>query len=94
MAAITEECPAVIGAEQENGDHAALMAKFPDMEHDAPFIAHVAPERRGQIVWHCNRVGGLESACVIAGHCSAGMVGMHHGGRAIRPRAPRQGQPR
>ena len=33
----------VIGTEQELKEHAALMAKFPNMEHDEPYMAHVAP---------------------------------------------------
>lgn len=65
----------VIGTRKENEAHAALMLKFPEMEHDAPYMAHVAPARQGEIVWTFNRTGSFEFACLIAGHYQAGMVG-------------------
>ena len=65
----------VIGTQAENEKHAALMIKFPNMEHDAPYMAHVPPGKTGQIVWTFNRAGEFEFACLIAGHYSAGMVG-------------------
>lgn len=65
----------VIGTKAENEKHAALMIKFPNMEHDAPYMAHVPPGKTGQIVWTFNRAGEFEFACLIAGHYSAGMVG-------------------
>ena len=65
----------VIGTPAENQKHAALMLKFPAMEHDAPYMAHVPPGKTGQIVWTFNRAGQFEFACLIAGHYQAGMVG-------------------
>ena len=65
----------VIGTQAENEKHAALMLKFPNMEHDEPYMAHVPPGKKGQIVWTFNRAGQFEFACLIAGHYSAGMVG-------------------
>jgi len=65
----------VIGTPQELQEHAALMVKFPDMEHDEPYMAHVAPGKTGEIVWHFNRAGEFQFACLIAGHFQAGMVG-------------------
>jgi uncharacterized cupredoxin-like copper-binding protein len=65
----------VIGTKAELEAHAALMAKFPDMEHDEPYMAHVPPGRTGEIVWTFNRPGRFEFACLIAGHFQAGMVG-------------------
>jgi uncharacterized cupredoxin-like copper-binding protein len=65
----------VIGTKQENAQHAAMMVKFPDMEHDEPYMAHVAPGKTGEIVWTFNRAGDFEFACLMAGHYSAGMVG-------------------
>lgn len=65
----------VIGTKQELDAHAALMVKFPNMEHDEPYMAHVSPGKTGQIVWNCNRAGEFEFACLIAGHYQAGMVG-------------------
>ena len=65
----------VIGTPAENTEHAALMLKFPGMEHDEPYMAHVPPGKTGQIVWTFNRAGQFEFACLIAGHYQAGMVG-------------------
>jgi uncharacterized cupredoxin-like copper-binding protein len=65
----------VIGTRQENQAHAQMMEKFPNMEHDEPYMAHVAPGKQGQIVWTFNRPGEFEFACLIAGHYTAGMVG-------------------
>jgi uncharacterized cupredoxin-like copper-binding protein len=65
----------VIGTQAENAKHAELMLKFPDMEHDEPYMAHVAPGKTGEIVWTFNRAGTFEFACLIAGHYQAGMVG-------------------
>ncbi len=65
----------VLGTKQELDEHAALMVKFPTMEHDEPYMAHVAPGQRGEIVWAFNRAGEFDFACLIAGHYQAGMVG-------------------
>lgn len=65
----------VIGTRAENARHAELMVKFPGMEHDAPYMAHVEPGKSGEIVWTFNRAGDFEFACLIAGHLQAGMVG-------------------
>ena len=65
----------VIGTRSEIEQHAALMRKFPNMEHDEPYMAHVAPGKRGALVWKFNRPGEFDFACLIAGHFDAGMVG-------------------
>jgi uncharacterized cupredoxin-like copper-binding protein len=65
----------VIGTKKELDEHAALMLKFPNMEHDEPYMAHVPPGRTGEIVWTFNRAGDFDFACLIAGHYQAGMVG-------------------
>lgn len=65
----------VIGTRAENAKHAELMLKFPGMEHDEPYMAHVEPGKTGEIVWTFNRTGEFEFACLIAGHFQAGMVG-------------------
>ena len=65
----------VIGTRAELEAHAALMQKFPDMEHDEPHMAHVAAGKRGSIVWRFNRPGEFEFACLIPGHFEAGMRG-------------------
>ena len=65
----------VLGTKKELDEHAALMVKFPTMEHDEPYMAHVPPGKTGEIVWTFNRPGEFDFACLIAGHYQAGMVG-------------------
>ncbi len=65
----------VIGTKKELDDHAAMMVKFPTMEHDEPYMAHVAPGKKGEIIWTFNKAGDFDFACLIAGHYQAGMVG-------------------
>jgi len=65
----------VLGTKKELEEHAALMLRFPDMEHDEPYMAHVPPGQTGEIVWTFNRAGDFEFACLMAGHYQAGMTG-------------------
>ena len=65
----------VLGTKKELEEHAALMLKFPTMEHDEPYMAHVPVGKTGQIIWTFNRAGDFDFACLIAGHYQAGMVG-------------------
>jgi len=65
----------VIGTQAALDEHAALMKRFPDMEHDAPWMAHVGPGEEGEIVWRFNRAGDFRFGCLIPGHYEAGMVG-------------------
>jgi uncharacterized cupredoxin-like copper-binding protein len=65
----------VIGTPAEIEEHAAMMRKFPGMEHDEPFMTHVKPDQAGTIVWTFNRPGEFQFACLVAGHYEAGMVG-------------------
>ena len=65
----------VFGTPQELKEHAELMKKFPDMEHDEPYMAHVAPGKTEEIIWQFNKAGEFDFACLIAGHFDAGMVG-------------------
>lgn len=68
----------VIGTPQVLEEHAALMVKFPNMEHDEPYMAHVASGTRSEMIWTFNRTGDFDFACLIAGHFQAGMVGKIH----------------
>ena len=65
----------VLGTKKELDEHAALMKKFPNMEHDEPYMAHVEPGKKGEIVWTFNRVGEFDFACLLPGHYEAGMRG-------------------
>jgi uncharacterized cupredoxin-like copper-binding protein len=64
----------VIGTIQELHEHAELMRKFPGMEHDEAYMAHVAPGKRGEIVWQFTRPGEFYYACLVPGHMEAGMI--------------------
>ena len=65
----------VIGTKAELDQHAALMAKHPGMEHDEPYMAHVAPGKKENLVWKFNRAGEFDFACLVPGHYEAGMRG-------------------
>jgi uncharacterized cupredoxin-like copper-binding protein len=65
----------VIGTKKEFDEHAAMMAKYAGMEHDEPYMAHVEPGKKGELVWRFNRAGNFDFACLIAGHYQAGMIG-------------------
>lgn len=64
----------VIGDREALAEHAELMMRFPTMEHDEPYIAHVPPGETGEIVWTFNRAGEFEFACLLPGHYQAGML--------------------
>ncbi len=65
----------VMGTAKELKEHAELMKKFPDMEHEEPHMAHVKPGATETIVWTFNKPGEFDFACLMAGHFEAGMVG-------------------
>lgn len=64
----------VIGDREALAKHAELMMRFPTMEHDEPYMAHVPPGATGEIVWTFNRAGEFEFACLLPGHYQAGML--------------------
>lgn len=65
----------VIGDRKTLDEHAALMVKFPTMEHDELYMAHVPAGKQEALVWTFNRPGEFDFACLVAGHYQAGMVG-------------------
>ena len=65
----------VLGTMQELKEHAELMKKHPGMEHDEPYMAHVAPGKTERIVWQFNRAGEFYYGCLVPGHFDAGMIG-------------------
>jgi uncharacterized cupredoxin-like copper-binding protein len=76
----------VLGSKKELDEHAALMVKFPTMEHDEPYMAHVPAGKTEQIIWTFNRAGDFDFACLMAGHYSAGMVGKVKVSPRVMPR--------
>ena len=65
----------VLGTTAEIEAHAAMMKKFPGMEHDEPWMAHVLPGRTGELVWTFNRAGDFDFACLVKDHYELGMAG-------------------
>jgi uncharacterized cupredoxin-like copper-binding protein len=57
----------VPGTERELREHAELMKRFPTMAQDEPFMAHVAPGRKGEIVWRFTLTGTfrLPASCRV-----------------------------
>jgi uncharacterized cupredoxin-like copper-binding protein len=65
----------VLGTRKELKEHAALMRRFPEMEHADPNMASVEPGKTGELVWQFTRGGTFDFACLQPGHMEAGMVG-------------------
>lgn len=52
-----------------------MMKSMPDMTHDDPNAKQVAPKARDYLVWHFNKAGEFDFACLIPGQREAGMTG-------------------
>ena len=65
----------VLGTRAELKAHAALMRKFPEMEHTDPNRLSVDPGKTGTLVWQFTRAGTFDFACLQPGHFEAGMRG-------------------
>jgi uncharacterized cupredoxin-like copper-binding protein len=65
----------VIGTDRALKQHAAEMAKMPDMSHMDPGALRVEPGATGELVWKFNRTGSFRFACLVPGHFEAGMAG-------------------
>ena len=65
----------VLGTMEELKEHAEWMKKHPTMEHDAPYMVHLPPGKKGEMVWQFTKAGDFYFACLIPGHFEAGMKG-------------------
>jgi len=65
----------VIGTMKDLKEHAEMMKKHPGMEHDDPYMAHVAPGRTETIIWQFTREGTYYYGCLEPGHFETGMIG-------------------
>jgi uncharacterized cupredoxin-like copper-binding protein len=65
----------VLGDAQSLKEHAELMRRHPDMEHDDPNMVKVAPGGTSNLIWKFTRAGTVEFACLMPGHYEAGMRG-------------------
>lgn len=71
----TESHEFMLATVAENRKHAALMKKYPDMEHEDPNGKRLAVSERGELLWRFTKLGEFEFACLIPGHYEAGMHG-------------------
>jgi uncharacterized cupredoxin-like copper-binding protein len=65
----------VLATTADNLKHAALMQKYPDMEHDDPNGKTLQPKASAEILWRFTKRGEFEFGCLIPGHREAGMTG-------------------
>jgi uncharacterized cupredoxin-like copper-binding protein len=65
----------ILASRTENDKHAALMQKYPEMEHDDPNGKTLQPKQKVEMLWRFNKAGTFEFACLIPGHREAGMLG-------------------
>ncbi|MEM5473637.1 cupredoxin family protein [Hoeflea sp. AS60] len=65
----------VLDTHHNNEEHKALMAKFPEMEHDDPNAIRLVEGADGEIIWTFSKTGTFEFACLIPGHYESGMKG-------------------
>lgn len=66
----------VVANTADNLKHAALMQKYPDMEHDDPNGKTLQPKAKTELLWRFTKRGEFEFACLIPGHREAGMTGL------------------
>ena len=65
----------VLGTMEDLKKHAETMKKHPTMEHDEPYMVHVAPRKTGTMVWQFTKPGEFYYGCLVPGHFEAGMIG-------------------
>lgn len=65
----------VLGTMTELKKHAALMVKFPEMEHDDPNAVSVEAGKTAEFAWTFTKAGNFDFACLVPGHFEAGMKG-------------------
>jgi uncharacterized cupredoxin-like copper-binding protein len=65
----------VLGTLQELQQHAEWMRRFPGMEHEEPYMVHLAPGQSGEVIWQFTEPGEFHFGCLVPGHFEAGMKG-------------------
>ncbi|MES2125661.1 MAG: cupredoxin family protein [Pseudomonadota bacterium] len=65
----------VLGSMKELKEHAALMQKFPEMEHADPNQVSVEAGKKAELIWQFSKAGKFDFACLQPGHFEAGMKG-------------------
>jgi uncharacterized cupredoxin-like copper-binding protein len=65
----------VLGTAAELREHAELMKKFPEMEHEDSNQLSLEGGKSGELIWQFTRAGTFDFACLQPGHFDAGMHG-------------------
>src|SRR5262249_23004694 len=65
----------VLATHRENQQHAELMKKSPNMEHNDSNAKRLSGLSFGELLWKFTRRGEFEYACLVPGHFQAGMHG-------------------
>lgn len=65
----------VLGTMDGLRKHGDMMKKHPGMEHDEPYMAHVKPGGKEEMVWQFTKAGEFNYGCLVPGHLEAGMLG-------------------
>lgn len=65
----------VLASVSDNDHHAKLMREDPHMMHEDPNAVMAKPGKTTELLWHFNKAGTYEFACLIPGHREAGMHG-------------------
>lgn len=65
----------VLGTLEGLQHHGQQMQKHPGMKHDAPYMAHVAPGGKEEMLWQFSKLGNFKYGCLEPGHFEAGMLG-------------------
>ncbi len=58
----------MIGSMAQLDKHAAMMKKYPDVEHPDPNLVSVDPGKSGELVWQFTEIGTVDFACPRPGH--------------------------
>ena len=66
----------ILGTTASLDEHAKMMRKSPNMEHNKPYMAHVAPGESATLIWKFSKTGQFTFACLVPGHYEAGMKGI------------------
>jgi uncharacterized cupredoxin-like copper-binding protein len=68
----------VLGTAEDIQEHAEMMKRMPDMQHNEPGMVRVSPGGTGEIIWQFDLPGDFQFACLMPGHLEAGMTGSIH----------------
>lgn len=65
----------MLGTPAELREHAELMQRYPEMQHEEPNAVSVDPGETRELVWRFTRAGRVDFGCLMPGHYDAGMKG-------------------